>query len=96
MFHWLVGGAVFAYAEGVVRPDELHGHFHQRGHADGGFHIVGEDEERAARGDDTSMQCHADATAGHGQFGHAGLEESTAEVAFCEGVRLLQESVGLV
>ena len=75
LLHGLVGGAVFAYAEGVVCPDKLDGHLHEGGQAHGGFHVVGEDEEGGAGGDDAAVQVHADAHAGHGELAHAGLEE---------------------
>ena len=77
-------------------PNELHGNAHQGGDANGGLRIVGEDEEGAHGGDDTTVEHHADAHVGHGELCHTGLEEGAAEVAFLQGVGLLQEAVGLI
>ena len=96
LFYRLVGGTVFTYAEGIVSPDELDGHFHQGSHADGGLHVVAEDEEGAASGYDATMERHTDADASHGQLGHTGLEEGSAEVALGKGVGLLEETIRLV
>ena len=60
--------SVFAYAEGIVRPDELNRLFHQGSHSDSGFHVVGEYEERTAGYDYTSVERHTDTYASHRQF----------------------------
>ena len=88
--------SVFANAECVVRPNEFDGQFHQRSHANSRFHVVGEYEECGASSDDPAMQRHAQADAGHGEFGYAGLQECAAEVAACHGMSLFEESVGFV
>ena len=92
----LVGRSVLTDTEGVVGPDELDGHFHQGCHTYGGLHIVGEDEEGAAGGDDTTVEVHTDTHTGHGELSHTGLEESTLEVTALQTLGLLQETVGLV
>ena len=48
MLDGLMGGAVFSYADRVVREDVDHGDFHNRAEADGRPHVVGEDEESRA------------------------------------------------
>ncbi len=96
LLHGFVGRTVFADTERVVAPDEFHRKFHEGSHADCGFHIVAEDEERTAGRDDSAVERHTDHDARHGEFGHTGLQELTAEIAFLEGVGLLEESVGLV
>ena len=96
LLHGLMGRTVFSYTECIVGPDELHGKFHEGCHTNGGLHVVGEHEEGTAGGDDTTVEGHTDAAAGHGEFCYASLEEGTAEVAFHEVVGLLQETVGLV
>ena len=77
-------------------PDELHGQLHQGSHTNSRFHIVAEYEERAACGNHASMQSHAIDDCGHGQLGHAGMEEGTLEVMTCERPGDLEERVGLV
>ena len=42
------------------------------------------------------MQRHTDTEAGHRQLSDARLEEGTAEVPTGEGVRLLEEAIGLI
>src|SRR5205823_598233 len=61
----LVGGAVHALANRVVRPDEDGGGTHEGGEADGGAHVVGEDQERPAEGPDAAVQGHAVQGGGH-------------------------------
>ena len=87
---------VFADTESIVRPYELNRQFHQGSHADRRFHIIAENEEGAAGRDDTAVERHTDHDAGHGEFRHTGLEELTGEIAFLEGVGLLEEAVGLI
>ena len=64
----LMGGAVLADAEGIVRPDELDGKFHQCRQACCRLDIVAEDEERAAGGNHSAMQGHTVDDGGHGEF----------------------------
>src|SRR5690625_6352115 len=47
MFDRLVGGAVFAQPNGVVRPHKDGWHTHKRGQPDCRAHVIGEDEERS-------------------------------------------------
>ena len=42
------------------------------------------------------MKRHTDHDARHGELGHTGLQELTAEIAFLEGVRFFEEAVGLI
>ena len=69
---------------------------HQRRKAHGGFHIIGEDEERAADRNHASVQRHAVHHAGHRQFRDARLEEFPGEIALRERLGLFEETVGLV
>ena len=96
LFNRFVCRSVFTYAEGVVRPDELNRLFHQGSHANCGFHVVREYEERTASYDYTSVERHTDTQTGHRQFGYAGLKECTAEITFHECMCFFQEAVGLV
>src|SRR5207237_57659 len=61
----LVGRAVLALADGVVRPDEDGGGTHEGGEADGGPHVVGEDQERPPERPDAAVQGHAVQGGGH-------------------------------
>ena len=92
----LVGRTVFADTESVVRPDEFHRQLHKCRHTYRGFHIIAEDEERTACRDDSAMQRHTDHHTSHRQLAYTCLQELTAEIAFLEGVGLLEETVGLV
>ena len=97
LLYGLVCRSVLADAEGIVRPYELHGHFHEGGHADGRLHVVAEDKERAAGCYDAAMQHHADAAAGHRQLGDTGLQEAAAVVvARDDRSTALDEAVCLV
>ena len=59
----LMGGAVLAQADRVVGPGIDDVGVGERGKADGGTHVVAEDEERAAHGEDAAVARHA----GHGR-----------------------------
>ena len=96
MFDGLMGGAVFSDAEAVVAPYIFHGQLHQGGHTHGWFHVVAENEERAAGGDYASV-CHdAVHDGGHGQLADSGVEECSREIAVGKRVGVAEESVGLV
>ena len=96
LLYWLVGWSVLADTESVVGPDELDGEFHKCRHAHCWLHIVREDEECAAGGDDTAVESHTDAAACHGELCNTSLEEGTAEIATYDVVGLLEESIGLI
>ena len=89
-------GAVLANAECIVSPDILDGEFHEGRDAHGGFHIVGEYEECAASADDTAVEGDTVHHRGHGELGHTCVEEGAREIAFLEGMCLLEEGIGLV
>ena len=91
-----MGRTILTYAECIVRPDELDGQLHEGSHTYGRLHVVREYEESTAGRDDTTMQCHTDTAASHGQLCHTSLEEGTAEVALGESLGLLQEAIRLV
>ena len=89
----LVGGAVFAEADGVVREDEERVNVHQRGHANGRAAVVGEGEEGGAEGDETAVGGHA---VDHGA--HAELADAEEDVAAggidVEAGRVLEDGLG--
>ena len=91
-----MGGAILADTEGVVGENVFGGELLEGGHTDGGLHVVGEDEEGAAGGAEALVEDDAVDDAGHGELGHAGLEEGAGEVTDGQGVGLLEEAVGLV
>ena len=96
LFNRFMSRTVFAYTECVVCPNEFHRNLHQSCHTYGRFHIVREYEECTASSNDTAVEHHTDAAAGHGQLGYACLEKRTAEITGSKGVCLLQEAVGLI
>ena len=59
MLHRLMGGAVLPHGDAVVGEDVDHRQLHDRRHADGRPHVVGEYQERAAIGADAAVQEHA-------------------------------------
>ena len=63
-----MGRTIFTHTEGIVCPNELHRHFHQGCHTDGGLHIVREDKESTHGRDDTTVEHHTDAHTGHRQL----------------------------
>ena len=91
-----MSGAVFAYTEGVVRPDIFHRLLHKGCHAHGGLHIVREYEECATTAPYAAVESDTVHDTSHGELAHAGLKECAGEVAFGESVGLLEEAVGLV
>jgi len=91
-----MGGPVFPYAEGIVRPDKDHRRFHQCGYPDRGFHIVGEDEEGTTGRDHTAMETHPYGEARHGELGNACLEEGSGEIIPGKRLRILQETIGFI
>ena len=71
VFHRLVGGAVFAQADGVMREHVDDAALHQRGHADRVAAVVAEREEGAAVGDVAAVQRDAVHDRGHAELAHA-------------------------
>ena len=73
LFYGFVRRTVFADAEGIMRPDELHRELHKGCHTDSGLHIVGEDKEGTAGSDDTTMKSHTDTEASHSELSYTWL-----------------------
>ena len=71
MLDRLVGRAVFAQTDAVMRHDIDRAHTHQRRQADRIAGIVREHQERAAIGDEAAMQVDAVHRGGHAEFAHA-------------------------
>ncbi|CAH0365717.1 unnamed protein product, partial [Pelagomonas calceolata] len=67
----LVRRAVLADADGVVRPDVRDGELRERGDADRGAHVVGEDEERRAGRAEEAVVGEAVHDAAHGVLADA-------------------------
>ncbi len=89
----LVGGAVFAEADGVVGEDVERVRALQRAHAEGGAAVVGEGEEGGAEGDEAAVGGHA-VDRGH----HAELADAEEDVAALgidvEAGRILEDGLG--
>ena len=81
VFDRLVGGAVFAHADGIMRHHEDDANAHQGGQADGGAAIVGEDKEGAAIRDHAAMQRHAVHGGAHAMLADAVMDVAAIEVA---------------
>jgi len=96
LLYRLVGRAVFANPEGVVRPDKLHRKALKGGQPNSWLHIVREHEESGAGGDHPSVQSHPVADTGHGQFANAGLQESTGEIIPGKSGCVFKKPIGLV
>ncbi len=67
----LVGRAVFAQADGVVREHVDDALLHQRAHAHTVARVVGEHQEGAAVGQEAAVQRHAIHHGHHAEFAHA-------------------------
>ena len=91
-----MGRSILAYTERIVRPDELDWQFHQGSHSYSRFHVVAEDEERAASSNHSAVKRHTHAAACHCQFSNTSLEEITSEVITRDVACFLEESVRLV
>ena len=89
----LVGGAVFAETDGVVREDEERVDAHQRGHAEGGAAVVGEGEEGGAEGDETAVGGHAIDHRAHAELADA-EEDVAASGIDVEAGRVLEDGLG--
>ncbi len=92
VFDGLVGRAVFAQADRIVREHVHHALLHQRGHADGVARVIRERQERAAEGQVAAVQRHAVHDGGHAEFAHAVVDvtaELNALVAGANGAHAL-------
>ena len=87
MLHRLVRGAVLAESDGVVREDIDALLPHQRGEADRRTHVVGEDEEGAAVGDDPAVQRHPVHHRAHRVLADAEVEVAAAALLRGEDLR---------
>ena len=77
----LVGRAVLAERDGVVRPDEDARDVHQRGQADRGPHVVAEDQERAAERAGGAVQHDAVDDRAHRVLADAEVQHAAVRVA---------------
>ena len=71
MLHRLVGRAVFADADGVVREDVDHSLLHERGHTHGVARVVAEHEKGADVRNHAAVQRHAVGNRAHAEFAYA-------------------------
>ena len=92
----LVGRAVLAQADGVVRPHVRHRQVHQRGQPDGVAHVVGEHQEGAAVDTGVAVQRDAVHLGGHGVLADAEVDRAAVRVGARQRVALGQERRGLV
>ena len=74
MLDGLVGGAVLAHADGIVREHVHHVEAHQGGHAHGVLHVIAKHEEGGAIGAQAAVQLQAVANGGHGMLAHAKVQ----------------------
>ena len=85
MFDRLVSRTVLAQADRIVRHDVDHAQAHQRRQANGRTRIVGEDEERAAVGNEPAVQGDAVHAGGHRLLAGAVMDVAAGEVAAGDG-----------
>ena len=71
MFDGLVGGTILAQADAVVGEYVDHAQPHHRRQADAGAHVVAENEEGAAVGDDAAVKGQAAEDSAHAVLAHA-------------------------
>ena len=76
----LVSRAVLADADGVVGEHEADLRLGQRRQPDRRLHVVGEDEERAADGEDAAVLGHADHRCAHGVFADAEVDVAATRI----------------
>ncbi len=81
MFHRLVGGAVLAEADRVVRPHVRDGQPHHRGEPHRGPHVVGEDQEGAAVRTGSAVQGDAVEDRSHGVLADPEVQRTAVAVA---------------
>ena len=81
MLDRLVGRAVLAHADGIMRHHEDDADAHQRGEADRRAAIIGEHQEGAAIGNDAAMQRHAVHRRRHAMLADAVMDIAAGEIA---------------
>ena len=97
LFDGFVRRTILTNTEGIVRPNELHRHFHQGSHADCGLHVIRENEEGSASCNDATMKHHTNATTCHREFCNACLKEASAIIVARDDCRAsLKEAICLV
>ena len=79
MFHGLMGRAVLAQADAVVGVDPDGTEPHQRREPDRRAHVIGEDQEGGAVGDEAAMIGHAVDDGPHPVLAHAEVHVAAAE-----------------
>ncbi len=84
-FDGFVGGAVFADKDGVVRHDEDALDFGEGHEADGRAHVVGEDEEGGAVGDECAVVADAGDDGAHAVLADAKVGGAAGVGVFLEG-----------
>ncbi len=89
----LVGRTVLAEADRIVGHDEDDPVAHQRGEADRRPAIVGEDEERAAIGDEPAVERHAVHRRRHAVLAHAPADVAPGEVGRRDVLHVLRLGV---
>ena len=91
MLDRLVRRAVLAEPDRVVRHHVDDALAHDGREADRGTAVVGEDQERAAVGDDAAVQRQAVHGRGHGMLAHAVVDVVAGEVALADDGLVLDE-----
>ena len=84
-FHGLMGRAILAQTDGVMGQHLNVAGAHEGGQPQGRTHVVGEDEEGGARGDQPPMQAHAVDGGGHTMLADAPMDEAARELARRDG-----------
>ena len=96
MLHRLVGRAVLAETDRVVRPHVRHRQVHQRGQTHGVAHVVGEHQEGAAVDAGVAVQCDAVHGRGHGVLADTEVDRSAVRVRARQRVARREERRRLV
>ena len=81
MFDRLVGRAIFAQPDTVVRANVDHADLLDRGQADSVAHIIAEHQEGAAIGDDAAVQRHAVHRGSHTKFANAVMDIAASVIS---------------
>src|SRR5690348_8465358 len=89
MLHRLVGGAVLAQADRVVRTDIDHRQPHDGSETNGRLHVIGEDQEGAAEHSKSAMRGDAVETGGHTVLSNSPVK-GAPRAARPKGAALLQ------
>ena len=90
VFHRLMGRAVLAQPDRVMRHHVDDALLHQRREADRGAAVVGEDQEGAAIGNDAAMQRHAVHRRRHAMFADAVIDVTAAVVGRVQRLEVLR------